>query len=178
MMARWIALIRGINVGGKNMVPMKALVADLTAAGCEDVRHYLQSGNIVLSHKSKSAGTVAKLVSGTIERTRGFAPEVMVLSAQEVDAAIADNPFPEAEADHKSLHVVFLGAEPKSDDVARLRDIQKDERYEVKGKVMYLHTPKGLLSSKIAERPDKWLKVPATARNWRTVTALMELAAV
>lgn len=171
-MATLIALIRGINVGGKNMVPMKTLVPDLEEAGCTKVKTYLQSGNVVLTHKSKNAAVVEALVAQTIVARHGFRPAVMALTAAELSETIAANPFKAAEANHKTMHVAFLADEPSAIAVAGLAKYKTTDDYAVIGRRLYLHTPEGLLSSKIAERPDKLLGVAATARNWRTVTAL------
>jgi uncharacterized protein (DUF1697 family) len=173
----WIALIRGINVGGKNMVPMKTLAADLSDAGCQDVKTYLQSGNVVLKCKAKTAAAVETLVAEAIESRHRFRPSVLCLTAAELAEAVAANPFKAAEADHKTLHVVFLAGAPAAAAISGLAKYKTTDEYEVTGKRMYLHTPDGLLSSKIAERPDKLLGVAATARNWRTVMALQEMAA-
>ena len=174
-MATWIALIRGINVSGKNMVPMNMLAADLTAAGATDVKTYLQSGNVVLSHKAKTAADVEALVAKAIETRHGFRPSVMVLSVGDFAEAALANPFKAAEANHKEMHLVFLAEEPSVAAVAGLAKYKSTESYEVIGRRLYLHTPGGLLSSKIAERPDKLLGVAATARNWRTVIALRNM---
>lgn len=174
----WIVLIRGINVGGKNMVPMKTLAADLSASGCADVKTYLQSGNIVFSHKSKSARAVEDLVANAIETRHRFRPSVMCLSAAELAEAVAANPFKSAEANHKELHLVFLAAEPSNAAVEGLAKHKAGDNYAVIGRRLYLHTPGGLLSSKIADRPERLLGVPSTARNWRTVKALYEMTKV
>jgi uncharacterized protein (DUF1697 family) len=172
----WVALIRGINVGGKNMVPMKTLAADLTAAGATDVKTYLQSGNVVFASKVKTAAAAQTLVAKIIHDRHGFLPSVLCLSAAEMAAAVTGNPFKAAEANHKQLHVVFLAEEPSAAAVASLAKHKTTENYAVIGRRLYLHTPEGLLSSKIAERPDKMLGVAATARNWRTVMALAGMA--
>lgn len=174
-MAVWIALIRGINVSGKNMVPMKTLAADLAESGASDVKTYLQSGNVVLSHKAKTAAPVEALVAKTIESRHGFRPSVMCLSARELAEAAAANPFKSAEANHKEMHLVVLAEEPSAAAIAGLAKYKTTEDYAVIGRRLYLHTPGGLLSSKIAERPDRLLGVAATSRNWRTVMALTEM---
>jgi uncharacterized protein (DUF1697 family) len=177
-MPAWIALIRGINVSGKNMVPMTTLSADLTAAGASDVRTYLQSGNVVFKHAAKTAAGAESTVADVIERRHGFRPRIMCLSPAELDRAARENPFKAAEANHKEMHLVFLAEEPAAAAVEGLARHRTTENYAVIGQRLYLHTPGGLLSSKIAERPEKLLGVGATARNWRTVTALAEMTRI
>jgi uncharacterized protein (DUF1697 family) len=117
------------------------------------------------------------MIAGVIEGRHGFRPQIVCLTGVELRAAAAENPFKQAEANHKELHLVFLAAEPSAEAVAGLAKHKTSDAYAVIGKRLYLHTPGGLLASKIAGRPEKLLGVGATARNWRTVTALLELCA-
>ncbi len=97
-MQTWIALLRGVNVGGKNKLPMKALVAELEALGFVDVQTYIQSGNVVFRRPSTAtAASIASSIATGIKMKFGFQPSVMVLSKEELAAAAKSNPFPEAE---------------------------------------------------------------------------------
>ena len=107
-MTTWIALLRGINVGGRNILPMKELTRELEKIGCSNVQTYIQSGNVVFQSSVTRADSLAKRISQAILKSHGFRPGVMVLSAKEVEDAASSNPFPNAEVDPKSLHLFFL----------------------------------------------------------------------
>ena len=172
-MTRSIALLRGINVGGRNKLPMKDLRALIESLGGENVRTYIQSGNIVFD-----GDIAADTISAAIEKKYNFCPHVFVLSANEMKKAAFKCPFTkEAERIPKSVHLFFLAAAAPNDVTAKFDNIKTSaERFEIDGKVMYLHSPKGLSESKIAEKADRILQTTTTARNWNTVRAVMDLA--
>lgn len=176
-MTTYIALFRGINVGGKNMLPMKDLKLLLEAEGCTDVKTYIQSGNAILRTKLTDTGRLAKRITAAVAKGHGFEPRVLLRSMSDLERAIQGNPFPEADAQPKSLHLFFLDAIPKSPDWAGFDAIKtKTERFKLVGDVLYLYTPDGFGISKLAAKAEKLLGVAATARNWRTVTTLHEMA--
>lgn len=172
-----IALLRGINVGGRHSLPMKDLKLALERAGCGDVRTYIQSGNAVFRCKASLSAQLEKRLAEAIAKTHGFEPHVLVLTCAELARAAADNPFPEAGADPRSLHLFFLAAPPARADLKAIDALRtKLERVALKGRVFYLHAPEGFGTSKLAARAERLLGVEATARNWRTVMALLEMA--
>ena len=174
----WIALLRGVNVGGRRSLPMAELRELFADAGCEEVRTYIQSGNVVFAAGEKDRGKLADRLAGAVEGAKGFRPAVMLLTLGELEAAIEGNPFPEAAAEPRSLHLWFLGADPSGADVDALEALRSPtERFELHGRVFYLHAPDGIGRSKLAERVERALGVEATARNWRTVETLHDLAA-
>jgi uncharacterized protein (DUF1697 family) len=174
-MLTYIALVRGL--GGKYIVPMKDLVRLMQRLGLRDVRTYIQSGNAVFRSKRIDVIAVAEKIKAAIQRGYGFAPEVVIVTFAELSKAIAANPYPEAAADHKSVHLYFMAAAPKTPDLDALDALRANgERFVLKGKVFYLHAPAGVGKSKLFARIEKKLGVPATARNWRTVCQLKELA--
>ena len=178
-MRSWIALLRGINVGGKNKLPMKALAGELEAISLLDIRTYIQSGNVVFRCPDERIITLAEETSASINATFGFTPHVAVMSAEELAASVAANPSPEsvAEMDGRTVHLFFLAKPPAIIDEERLEAARRaTERWRIKGAVFYLHTPEGFGHSKLAVHAEKILGVPATARNWRTVCALLDLA--
>lgn len=176
-MNTWIALFRGINVGGKQMLPMKDLRSMLEADGCTDVKTYIQSGNVLFRCPIADASRVATRLRTAVAKSRGFEPNVMILTLKELEKAVAANPFPDADANPKSLHLFFLADQPKKPDTKALDGIKtKTESYVLKDKVFYLHAPAGFGISKLAQRTERLLGVDATARNWRTVTTILELA--
>jgi len=180
-MTVWVAFLRGINVGGKHSVPMKALVAGLQTNGIAEVKTYIQSGNLVFrSDKSKSA--LAKTIAQVIENDFGFLPKVLVLSAKELAQAVAANPYAKAVADGtpesgKTVHLWFLTEPSKKPDLAALTTLKAaSEDFALHGQVLYLFAPNGIGRSKFAEKVDKHLGVETTARNWNTISKVLELA--
>jgi uncharacterized protein (DUF1697 family) len=158
------------------MLPMKSLVALLNRLGCEDVKTYIQSGNAVFRCDAKQPDEIQQKIAAVIAKAHGFEPKVMVLSAKDLDKAIADNPFPHATGDHKSLHFYFLAEPPKRPNVEALNSIKTpNEAFALTKSVFYLHTPDGIGKSKLAVSVEKLLGVTATARNWRTVSQVREL---
>jgi len=176
-MKTYIALFRGINVGGKNVLPMKELVVLLERLGFQDVKTYIQSGNAVFRSEEEDASGLSNRISAAIKRSHGFEPQVLLLGLDELENAIASNPFPEAEADPKTLHVNFLASTPKNPDLEALDAFKGDrERFVVKGSVLYLHAPDGIGRSKLAASAEKLLGVSMTARNWRSVCKILAMA--
>lgn len=169
----FVVLVRGINVGGR-VLPMKRLVELVEKAGGADVRTYIQSGNVVCKSKATADALGAK-IGAAILASEGYEPRVMVLSVADFEAAIAANPYPVG--DPKLTHVFFLDAPPAAENLAKLDAIKTPtERYTLDGTTFYFHAPDGLGISKLAASFEKVAKVAATARNWRTITALQELA--
>src|SRR5690349_13792847 len=106
-MKTYIALFRGINVGGKNILPMKELVAILEDLGCLRVKTYIQSGNAAFDSKERDAARLSEKIRARIKERRGFEPFVLLIDLEKIERAIAANPFPEGEADPKTLHLSF-----------------------------------------------------------------------
>ena len=173
-MSTYVALFRGINVGGNNLLPMKALVSILEDVGCEEVRTYIQSGNAVFRTKGKSTKHLAEQIGAAVRKGHGFTPQVLLLSASELAAAIEGNPYPTE--DGKALHFFFLQSTPANPDTASLDALRAgSEAFTLAGRVLYLFTPDGLGRSKLAAKVEGVLGVPATARNWNTVNKLAEM---
>jgi uncharacterized protein (DUF1697 family) len=176
-MGRYIALFRGINVGGNNLLPMKELKALLEDMALNEVKTYIQSGNVVFRSEENDAGLLAGRIGAEIEDRRGFEPLVLLLQTEELERAMESNPFPEAEPEPKTLHLNFLLSIPENPDLGALEELKTaNERFELKGRVFYLHAPNGIGRSKLVASLEKLLGVPATGRNWRTVCKIMEIA--
>lgn len=176
-MKTYIALFRGINVGGKNILPMKALTALLENLGAQDVKTYIQSGNAVFQHQSESVSRLSRSISAAIKESHGFEPRVLLLDLVDMEQAMASNPFPQAESEPKTLHLYFLADAPQNPDLETLDSLKKDnERFKLIDRVFYLHAPDGIGRSKLAARAEKALGVAVTARNWRTVSKIMAMA--
>jgi len=171
-MTAFVALLRGINVGGKNILPMKEFRELLTKLGCENVATYIQSGNAVFEYLGNSA-ELPELISIAIESGFGFRPSVMVLTADEFDAVATARPFSAEISEPKFLHVWFLQESAARADTAKMKEIgSADEKYLLTDTAVYLYAPNGIGRSKLAGGMEKCLGVPATARNWRTVSKI------
>lgn len=172
----YIALFRGINVGGTGILPMKELVALLKELGCTGVRTYIQSGNAVFRHRAAAPGLTRK-IRAAVSAAKGFEPEVLLLDHDHIARAAASNPFPEGEEDPSKLHLFFLAAKPKQPELEALEGLSSNgERFALVRQVFYLHAPNGIGRSKLAAKVEKVLGVPATGRNWRTVQKILDLA--
>lgn len=175
-MTGYVALFRGINVGGRNSLPMQDLRDILSSLGCENVRTYIQSGNAVFASAS-AAGELAGEIKAAIDERFGFAPEVLLLSSRRLRAIAAANPFPDAESVPKHLHVSFLSQTAAEPDLDTLNSIKApSERFVLTSEALYLHAPDGIARSKFAAKVENCLGVAATGRNWNTVSKLIELA--
>lgn len=170
-----VALLRGINVGGRNSLPMKELSALLAEMGCRDIRTYIQSGNAVF-HSDSSPKRLAQAMSAGINDRFGFEPHVLVLERRQFERAIEDNPFKDEGPESKALHLGFLDSKPTSPDLDALSDLKSpSEEFELVGSVFYLRAPDGVARSKLAARSERLLGCPMTDRNWRTVCKVMRL---
>ncbi|WP_428410135.1 DUF1697 domain-containing protein [Hyphococcus sp.] len=172
-MTQKIALLRGVNVGGHNKLPMKELAKLLEGMGCENVRTYIQSGNVVYDGKTKGPE-----IAAAIKKKFGFEPHTFVMTAAALKKAAAACPYQkQAKAEPKSVHLFFLDGAPDKGAETGLAEVKTaPEEFVLAKSVLYLHTPKGLAASKIAEKADRVLKTKTTARNWNTVQALIDLA--
>jgi uncharacterized protein (DUF1697 family) len=176
-MSIYIAFLRGINVGGKHPLPMKELVAVLEGLGSQNVKTYIQSGNAVFESRDKDPARFSKIISAEIKKRRGFEPHVLLLKLEDIERAITENPFPEAETNPKALHVGFLAASPQNPNLKTLESLRSDtERFHLIDNMFYLHAPEGVGRSKLAANAEKLLGVPMTDRNWSTVRKVWEMA--
>ncbi len=174
-MTTYVALFRGINVGGRT-AKMALLRSALEHAGFADVATYIQSGNLVVTSDS-SAAEVAADIESVFQATFGYASRVSLRSAAEWRRLIVQNPFPQAAGEPKRLHAVLLDAAPPHGASEALAAVAgPSERFSFGEGVLYLHTPDGFGTSRLAASLDRLLKVPLTARNWRTVLVLDEMA--
>ena len=176
-MTRYVALFRGINVGGHNKLPMRELKELLAGLGLQDVATYIQSGNVVFESEEADKAVLSERICTAVSQSHGFAPQVLLLMAEEFTQAAAANPYPEAEEEPKTLHLYFLEGVPPEPDMEKLEALKGDtENFRLIDKVFYLHAPDGIGRSKLAARVEKALGVAVTARNWRSVSKIMEMA--
>jgi len=173
----YAAFLRGINVGGKNKLPMKDLAAMFTAAGCSDVRTYIQSGNVVFRAGASLAARLPAIVSAEIASKFGLAVPLVLRTLPQMIAVVASNPFLKRGAAPEQLHVVFLADTPTADLVTLLDpDRSPPDSFHAAGAEIYLHLPNGAGNSKLTNAYfDSKLRTMGTARNWRTVNTLLEM---
>ena len=177
-MKTWIALLKGINMVGKHKVPMKGLVALLEGLGACNVKTYRGSGNAVFRHRGKDAARLAKRISAAVGKEYEFKPLVMLLETEQLARIIADNPFPEAEAEPGALVVGFLTAVPEQPDWEAFEEVRrKNERFALRSDVFFFYAPEGFHLSKLGP----WLKrsfgeVDGTGRTWSTIVKVMAIA--
>jgi uncharacterized protein (DUF1697 family) len=174
----FVAMLRGINVGGKHILPMEDLVAMFRNAGGSDARAYIQSGNVVFRASPRAARRVPALVEVAIANQYGFPARVVLRTATELDALATRNPFVQADSDIGKLHVAFLADLPRQELVAALDPNRSaPDEFAVRGREIYLRLPNGVARTKLTNQYfDTMLSTTSTVRNWRTVLKLLELA--
>ncbi len=174
-MTLWVGLFRGLNVGGSNRIKMDALKAVMTHAGCTDIATYIQSGNAVFRCTGAQA-TIGKRIEQTLAKNCDIHTSIALLKATALQDAARDNPFPAGAAQPKTLHLFFLSKAPGADLTKKLDELRAaSEHYAVEKRTLYLHAPDGIGRSKLAAYASRMPGVDATARNWRTVSKLLEM---
>lgn len=173
----WIALFRGINVGGHNRLPMPALRDLLQGLGFSGVQTYIQSGNAVLLGPPDDPVVLGQKITNAIEQHFGFAPKVWMIKSNAFDQIITENPYKDSVNEHKNIHVYFLAKPAENPDLAKLETLRaKDEMVCLKDSAFYLLAPSGIGRSKLAGNIDIILGVQTTARNWRSVLKIKAMA--
>ena len=172
-----IALLRGINVGGKNKLLMRELVALFEVAGATDVRTYIQSGNVVFRASATTVKRIPKTVADAIAKQHGLDVPVVLRSASEWCKAIERNPLRGTPDDAKQLYVGFLATKPTA---AALKQLDPDrspgDTFAVVGREVYVRCPDGVARTKLTNQYfDSRLKTISTFRNWKTTLKLAEL---
>jgi uncharacterized protein (DUF1697 family) len=192
-MASHVALLRGINVGGRNKVPMKDLREVVTSLGHTGVTTYIQSGNVLFSTADADTGKLAAALESAISERFGIWSSVVVLSRDQLTEVLASNPYPD-EPNPRLVHVVFLSAEPPGDLLDRIATAERAaaakgsrDTVQAAGHALFLHTPDGFGISELAQAvlriigtpaknaKNKQSSLAATARNWATATKLLSL---
>jgi uncharacterized protein (DUF1697 family) len=177
MPAAYLALLRGINVGGKNKLPMKDLVELFADSGCENPRSYIQSGNVVFDATPGVAARVSGVIAARIAERYGYRTPVVLRTGGELAAVLARNPFLAAGIAEDELHVYFLEDRPDPRRIEQLDPGRSPpDRFEVHGREVYLRLPNGMARTKLTNAYfDSKLATTSTARNWRTISKLHEL---
>lgn len=175
-MTSYVALLRGVNVGGNNKVPMATLRELCEGIGGSNVRTYVQSGNVVFGASRTTSASVAAALEAAIGRELGLTIAVVVRTAAEMAAAVQAMPYPTDGVDPKTLHVGFLRDAPTKAAVRALAATSfPPNDYTVVGREVHLRAPDGLGRTKLPNF-DRVLGTPCTMRNWRSVLTLTEMA--
>ncbi len=174
---KYVALLRGINVGGRNKIPMGELVKMFERAGCAEIATYIQSGNVVFTAIQSCAAGIPGEISQAIRRKLGLTVPVTLRSKGEMARVIAGNPFLKTGAEPESLAVAFLAEAPIRQRVAALDvDRSPGDEFVVIGREIYLRLGNGFADTKLTNAWfDSQLQTMSTARNWRTVLKLAEM---
>lgn len=176
-MKTYVALLRGINVGGKRRLPMKELVGLFEDVGALEVRTYIQSGNVVFAPGSTSVAELQSELERAIEARFGFDVPVVMRTVEALREAVSHNPFVATGADPRHLHMGFLADAPTDGAVASLDPARSDvDSFRVLGAEVHLHVPGGMGRTKLTtDWFDRRLGTTMTVRNWRTVHKLIEI---
>lgn len=176
-----VALLRGINVGGRAKVAMADLRAVVAELGHADVATYIASGNVVLTSDSADTGALADELEQVIADRLDVTPAVVVLTRDQLAGIVDANPYPDVE-DGRHLHAVFHRDTVTPDPAVvaeaeqRAHEAGSRDSATVVGHTLYMHTPDGMGRSRLAELLDRSDAIAAgTARNWRTVTRLLAM---
>ena len=174
---RLVALLRGINVGGRSMIKMAELRSAFESLGFKDVLTYIQSGNVVFTSDARRAGLASKIEKG-LESKFGFRGRVFVYSANELEKAAANNPFePERRDKEQYSQLMFLERKPTAERWDALLAMAGDEyRFAIRGKVVYFAYARSFAGRRRSLDIEKVLAVAGTARTWKVVDKLIGLA--
>ena len=177
MPASHLALLRGINVGGKNKIPMKGLIELFGEAGCHEVQTYIQSGNVIFSADPELTATLPDVITRSIAERFGCRVPVVLRTAAQIGEVLRNNPFLAEGAAVDTLHVLFLAAQPSAPSIDALDpDRSPPDAFSVRGQEVYLRLPNGAARTKLTnDYFDTKLGTVSTGRNWRTVSTLFEL---
>jgi uncharacterized protein (DUF1697 family) len=176
-MTTYVALLRGINVGGNNKVPMKALAELFSSLGHRDVVSYIQSGNVVFTTASSSMPALAAALEAGISKSFDVKSAVLLRTKSELESVTKNNPFFTPDADVSKLQVTFLDESPGK---SVLDDIEPDacapDQFVVRKREIYSYCPEGFGRSKLVSYMERRLETKrATTRNWTTVNKLLAM---
>jgi uncharacterized protein (DUF1697 family) len=176
-MTVFIALYRGINVGGKNVVKMESLRAMHERLGHRNVASYIQSGNVVFS-ATGSAATITRKIAAHFTKEFGFAAKVVIVDAKRLDELVKGNPYARFAAENpKTVHAGICDGAPSDAGLkALLAKTGGRETFMIRNEMVYLHAPDGFGTSTFAAGMEKAAGVSMTVRNWRTIEALWQMA--
>ena len=178
-MTTYISILRGINVSGQKLIKMDALKKMYENLKLENVRTYVQSGNVIFSSRETDLKKLENKISQQIEKDFGFLVPVIVLTAEALQYVIEHNPFAKGTTkDIAFLHVTFLADQPKEFDKKSIEDKRLEgEEIQFSKNAIYLYCPNGYGNTKLNNNfLESRLKVKATTRNWKTTNELLKIA--
>ncbi len=175
-----LAMLRGVNLGAHKRIKMDALCSICTSLKLEEPRTYVQSGNVIFKTKESNWNALAGKIQKAIERKAGFSCDVILRTPDEFRRTIGANPFSKrSDIDPGKLLVTFLASEPPREAHATLRELgaKHPEEIHLIGRELYIYFPNGAGKTKLPwSSVERLLKVTGTARNWNSVTKMLELA--
>ena len=168
-------MLRGINVGGNRGVKMEDLKRLYTSLGYQNVRTYVQSGNVVFEHHDANSSKLAGEIEKSLKQHFGFDISVVIRTDKELKRLIDKNPF--TEKDESKMHVTFLSTKPRTFSTDQIDGfVASGEAFLISGQDIYLFCPNGYGRTKLSNNFfEKTLKVIATTRNWRTTKTLYSM---
>ena len=175
----YVAMFRGINVGGQKIVKMEKLRTSFEQLGFRRVRTYVQSGNVIFEAKKASANKLSNSINEKISDDFGFPIPLVLRTSNEIRKIANDNPFlKEKGIDSSKLHVTFLSAFPETSALGKLDELNTDpDRFQINGREVYVYCPNGYGRTKLSNATfENLLSVKATSRNWKTLKALAEMS--
>lgn len=175
----YIAILRGINVSGHNKIPMADLKKLFEELKCDNIRTYIQSGNVIFEHTKSTDKALIKKIEKGISDKFGFDVPVLVITAGELEKVIKNNPFiKEKDIETDKLHVTFLAEPPAKANIDKANSYNfEPDRFSIDEKAAYVYCPNGYGNTKLNNTFfESKLKVTATTRNWRTVNELVRIA--
>ncbi len=178
-MPTYIAMLRGINVSGHNIVKMERLRASFESLKLHDVRTYVQSGNVIFRATGGSATRLSQRVHEVMQRDFGFTVPLLLRSVDELNAVMKSNPFLKRRSiDPARLHVTFLSDAPQKADLKGLAALPAGpDEYHLAKREIYLYCPEGYGRTKLSNTAlERVLSVVATTRNWKTAGTLLDMA--
>lgn len=174
-----IALLRAVNLAGRNTIKMEVLRDLCTSLKLSDPKTYVQSGNVVFGARDQDSAKLSKRIADSIERNCGFRTEVILRTTSEMKSVIARNPFAKRkDIEPAKLIVIFLSGPPDKEAKDKVKAIKADrEELHIDGRELYIYFPDGMGRSKVSVAAiEKAVKVPGTGRNWNSVTKLLAMA--
>lgn len=177
-MSKFLALLRGINVSGQKQIKMSELKTLFEEKGFQDVETYIQSGNVIFSAREKSNKKLEDKISSAVKSKFGFDVNVVVVTPEEIEYVIQNNPFLEKKKDELKLYVTFLSENPSVENIKKLNSMDySPEEFIMDGSYIYLFLPNGYGKARLNNNLfENKLKVFGTTRNWKTVNKLLALS--
>jgi uncharacterized protein (DUF1697 family) len=178
-MHTYVAILRGINVGGKRMIKMDALKQLFASLGFQNVQTYIQSGNVFFQYKKTSEENLAATIAKEIENIFSFDVPTIVKNEEDLKQIITNNPFTkDKKKQAEFLHVTFLATAPTKENIDSIAKLSfGDDAFAIIDKAVYLYCPNSYSNSKFTNGFfENKLKVIATTRNWKTCNELVNIA--